>query len=105
LQERASFPLQSGRRFPKDDPTRDKTANDLKGKRIPECGNRSRWKTGSRGWIRLGALGSFLERSRHRYAALFDSNFIAEGIIAIKHSPRSTRSWPTLEVRSGGKRH
>ena len=34
--------------------------------------------------LRLGALGSFLERSRHRYAALFDSNFLTEGIIAIK---------------------
>jgi len=31
LQEPASSPLQSGRRFPKDDPTRDKTVNDLKG--------------------------------------------------------------------------
>jgi len=38
------------------------------------------------------------------YAALFDSNFITEGIIAINHSLQSTRSWPTLEVRSGGKR-
>ena len=43
LQEPASSPLQSGRRFPKDDPTRDKSVNDLKGRRIPECGNRSRW--------------------------------------------------------------
>ena len=33
--------------------------------------------TGSGGWIQLGALGSFLERNRHRYAALFDSNFVA----------------------------
>jgi len=48
--------------------------------------------------IWLAALGSFLERSRHRYAALFDSNFIAEGLIAINYSLRSTRSWPTLEV-------
>ena len=31
FQEPASSPLQSGRRFPKDDPTRDKTVNDLKG--------------------------------------------------------------------------
>src|SRR5262249_14848772 len=54
--------------------------------------------TGSRGWIRLGAVGVFLERSRHRYAALFDSNFIADGLIAINHSLRSTRSCPTLEV-------
>jgi hypothetical protein len=59
--------------------------------------------------IWLAALGSFLERSRHRYAALFDSNFIADGLIAINHSLRSTRSCPTLEVRSRGlsigKRH
>src|SRR6516165_6667914 len=42
LQEPTSSPLQSGRRFPKDDPTRDKSVNDLKGRRIPECGIRSR---------------------------------------------------------------
>ena len=46
LQEPASSPLQSGRRFPKNDPTRDKTVNDLKGRRIPERGNRSRWTSG-----------------------------------------------------------
>ena len=46
--------------------------------------------TGSGRWIQLGALGSFLECSRHRYVALFDSNFIAWGLIAINHSFRST---------------
>src|SRR5215831_10893503 len=43
---------------------------------IAQAINRHGFLTVSGGWIRLGALGSFLERSRHRYAALFDSNFI-----------------------------
>jgi hypothetical protein len=56
--------------------------------------------TGSGGWIQLGELSSFLERSRHRYAALFDSSFIAGGLIAIFHryydavvSPSVTKLW------------
>src|SRR5262249_53529800 len=46
FRETASSPLQTGRRFPKEDPTHDKTVNDIKGRRIPERGNRSRWTSG-----------------------------------------------------------
>ena len=75
LQEPASSPLQSGRRFPKDDPTRDKTVNDLKGE------DSGVWHSQPKDKVELsGTIGSYdAEPPRNPYPSPVPRGFNPKG--------------------------